>query len=165
MTTPLQLPAILVQLIETDRWPRKTLCFPAAITKQRVRAIFPEEDELYFFAPPFHTLAYRVRNGDEFWHSPFCAPTELALERSVLIGDFGLGSDAPVILDYQGSAEPRVRYLRTGFDHQAGTHDNHWETAAGSFNEFAQALGLASTDWSRFRGSTDAGWPPALLLD
>lgn len=55
-----------------------------------------------------------------------------------MIGDFGLGSDSPIILDYaQDSTNPPVFRLRWG---QNG--HNEWVPGARDFDEFAIMLGL-----------------------
>ena len=55
------------------------------------------------------------------------------------IGDFGLGSDAPILLDYRGDvANPRVIRLRWA----GGGKGNEWVVMAPDFSSFVAALGL-----------------------
>jgi hypothetical protein len=59
---------------------------------------------------------------------------DLALD----IADFGLGSDAPILLDYrEDTTNPRVIRLRW----QQGT-PNQWVIMAPDFRSFVEALGL-----------------------
>jgi len=61
-------------------------------------------------------------------------------ERALLIGDFGLGSDSPIILDYaRNPSRPPVLRLRWGPQGQG----NEWVQGACDFEEFAEVLGLA----------------------
>jgi hypothetical protein len=162
----IELPRTLIDLITSGRWPRVTLHRKADIEASRVRTVFPDEDDIHFLAPPFCTAARRVRGGEPFWTWPFAAPTELDAARAVVIGDFGLGSDAPIILDYQHDAlRPCVRYLQIRSNLASRTTDNHWMTVASSFDEFATALNLASVDWSAFRGAAEQKWPAALVVE
>jgi len=136
-----QLPQPLHQLLSVGRWPRShaeeirqnlTPLVPLACIKQ----LAPEEQSLYLFAPPFHTVAERAANN-KFWLDQMSAPSEIDL--ALDLGDFGLGSDAPILLDYQaGRVEPRVLHL-----HWANRgRDNHWVETAPNFEIFARVLGL-----------------------
>lgn len=166
MPPALQLPPTLIDLIASDRWPRVSLNFKAAIDPVRVRSLFPEEDDIYFHAPPFRTPARMIRGGHDFWTWPFAAPSELDAERALPIGDFGLGSDSPIVLDYQNDARaPCVRYLRIRVNAATRTTDNHWITVAPSFDEFAAALQLKSVDWTAFRGPAGHQWPDPLVVE
>jgi len=140
----LEVPLGLVQLIQAKRWPqsddeeRRQHLVPIVPT-DRVHRFAPEEDELYLYAPPFRTVQQCCESGETFWEESIAAPAELDFARAVPIADFGLGTDAPVVLDYAaGAAPPRVRHLawsRTG-------NDNHWVLSAETFDEFARLLGL-----------------------
>ena len=101
MRSRIELPTSLIDLIKSERWPRVTLDRKAEIDVLRIRRLFPNTHEIYLHAPPFLTTARRVREGELFWTWAFAAPKELDPERAVVIGDFGPGSDVPIILDYQ----------------------------------------------------------------
>jgi hypothetical protein len=162
----IELPATLIDLIRSGRWPRVSLERRAEIDALRVRELFPEEDEIYFHAPPFYTPARRVRGGERFWSWPFAAPKELDPARAVVIGDFGLGSDVPIVLDYQHDpVQPYVRCLKVRFDSALRIHDSHWVTASPTFDEFAAVLKLMAVDWTAFRGTAEQEGPARLLLE
>jgi hypothetical protein len=98
--------------------------------------------------PPscFQTLARESATTGvvKFW-SKFGAWHEIRPELALVIADFGLGSDAPIVLDYQDDQNsPSVMRLKWGssdgriFD---GTH-NHWVRCADGFEEFISVLGF-----------------------
>jgi hypothetical protein len=67
------------------------------------------------------------------------APEGIDFDLALDIGDFGLGSDAPILLDYRVDAEnPRVIRLRWS----PGGEDNRWVVMASTFDSFVEALGL-----------------------
>jgi len=139
----LQLPATLQQLLAAGQWPRNR---DEAIRQQltplvpvaRIKQLAPDEDSLYLYAPPFYTVAERAVEN-KFWLDQKSAPSEIDFELALDIGDFGLGSDAPLLLDYRANQlEPRV--IRLQWSHRG--IDNHWVEAAPSFEAFARILGL-----------------------
>ena len=78
-----------------------------------------------------------------FWNWPCAAPQELDFTLAIDIGDFGPGTDAPIVLDYRiNRLEPRVMYLKQKWT-EKGEPDNHWCEAAPSFRDFARQIGLA----------------------
>jgi hypothetical protein len=139
----LPLPTALQHLLDAGRWPRTKeealhQNLQPLVPFERIQQLAPEEGSLYLLPPPFQTVA-ECAASNPFWLRPECAPAEIDLERALDIGDFGLGSDAPLILDYRANpAEPRVLRLRWS---ERGT-DNHWVEAAPSFDAFARILGL-----------------------
>jgi hypothetical protein len=78
-------------------------------------------------------------SGDHpFWKDPRARVAELDPARVVLLGDFGPGSDAPLILDYAADASgPTVRRLRWNPD-----GSTQWVLVSNTFEEFLAALGL-----------------------
>ena len=66
-------------------------------------------------------------------------PSGISVEHSVVIGDFGIGSDAPIILDYRLDPDsPRVLRLRWGSD----IRHNQWIIAAETFDLMCDVLEL-----------------------
>lgn len=76
----------------------------------------------------------------------FFAPEEIDRDLMTELGDFGHGSDQPIILDYQNDlSEPNVRRLeckvaKSGPDGRRRSWDNHRTEIAPSFDEFARLL-------------------------
>jgi hypothetical protein len=72
----------------------------------------------------------------------FGALDQIEPERALIIGDFGMGSDAPIILDYRNAdSDPPVLRLRWS----EGRDNNAWVRCAASFDEFADMLGLSAS--------------------
>jgi len=143
----LPLPPLLSQLIAADVWPTDGKAVwgqyerPLA-SPERVRQFAPEEKEIHLFVPPFHPIADEVASAsvvvvNEFWKR-FGARDEIVAEKALILGDFGLGSDAPIILNYAVDAvEPPVFRLRW-----LPNQPTKWVQGARSFDEFASILGL-----------------------
>jgi hypothetical protein len=66
-------------------------------------------------------------------------PGDIDYDRAVVIADFGLGSDAPIALDYRQSLDCpcviRYRWSQRG-------ERNRWVHVAPSFSQFAEMLEL-----------------------
>ena len=72
------------------------------------------------------------------WTDPRFSVAEIEPCKTVLIGDFGPGSDAPIALDFRSSLnQPEVIRLQWGKE-----HENHWIKVAPTFLQFATELGL-----------------------
>jgi hypothetical protein len=70
--------------------------------------------------------------------------------KSIVMADFGPGSDAPILLDYRFDlARPRVLRLKWG----PAARNNTWVIAAETFHEFAGTLGLGTANFK----DADAG--------
>lgn len=105
---------------------------------ERVAALAPEEELLYLYMPPFSTVRKAARKND-YWNHHHCAPHEIDFDLSLIIGDFGLGSDAPILLDYRTSATiPRVIRLKWSENGKS----NRWVHMADDIAHFVDALGL-----------------------
>jgi hypothetical protein len=143
----LPLPPLLSQLIVVGLWPSDGKAGwgqyerPLA-SRERVRQFAPEEDEIHLCVPPFHTIADEVAAAsvvvlNEFWKR-FGALDEIVAEKALILGDFGLGSDAPIILNYAIDAvDPPVFRLRW-----LPNQPTKWVKGARSFDEFASILGI-----------------------
>lgn len=106
------LPPLLLAMLDEGRWPRDE----AEARKQNLEPWVPMErvssatggDEgtgssptyLFLDAPPFYSVAEHVEGDpkDKFWRE-FADPSGIDFARTVVIGDFGLGSDAPIVID------------------------------------------------------------------
>ena len=139
----LPIPDQLEMLIVAGRWPSSSIeeqQQTSVVPAQRIAAFAPEEDHLCLHAPPFHTVTQRLARGEKFWGWPCSAPQGIEHDKTIVIGDFGLGSDAPIVLDYRsGSPPPRVLRLRWG----TRPKNNEWVEVAPSFAHFVELLGLS----------------------
>jgi hypothetical protein len=142
----LSIPARLVSLIDAGIWPRNSdesnlqnsRCL---VPKEYIHRFAPEEDMLFLYPPPFHTLTKTVAGGEDSFYSNFGALNEISPEASIEIADFGLGADATILLDYRHSTiAPRVIRLR--WAGEWGVIDNHWVVCGESFDQFADMLEL-----------------------
>ena len=140
------LPAGLIRLIATGIWPSAD--GPSMTVQQsrplvledRVRRFASEESLICLQPPPFHTIAQeRAAGGSgDFWER-FGALSQIVPEAAVIIGDFGMGSDSPIILDFaRNASNPPVCRLRWGPEQR-----NEWVEGAPDFDAFAALLGLA----------------------
>ena len=140
------IPPLLDALLSSGKWPTNAQQGMAQnlrplASPDRVRRFAPEEELIYLNAPPFRTIADELQAAsavvvNEFWmrHG---ALNQIVPEKALILGDFGLGSDAPIILDYaQHASDPPVLRLR-----YAGASTD-WVRGARNFEEFATMLGL-----------------------
>ncbi len=97
----------------------------------------PEENRLCLYPPPFFSVQTCIDRGEsEFWMQ--WAPPLADPARCLVIGDFGLGSDAPILLDYSNEdTAPCVVRLRYAEDQQ-----KQWVLMAQNFESFVGGLGL-----------------------
>jgi hypothetical protein len=140
MYTPLQVPRELMALIESGFWPRnhdeaRNQNLRCLLSESSIRAFAPEEYRIFFLPPPFYTVSQVLPGEQHFWSDPSTATHEIDPDLTLLIGDFGLGSDAPLALDYRWSkTEPRVIRLRWAKD------GNHWVEVAATFAHFTSYM-------------------------
>ena len=145
----LEPPAELKDLVAAGAWPLTereanqqnlpTGPIPAAL----VEGLVSGEHQIYLFPPPFRTIAERCAGPEaDFWRK-FGALEDIDPSRAVVIGDFGLGSDAMIVLDYRTSGEPSlIRLAWTG-----GERRPRWVPFFGTFAVFARAFHLAGCRW------------------
>lgn len=136
----LAVPALLEDLLAAGCWPRTAdeACnqnLRPLVDADRIRRLAPEESRLYLYVPPLAG----VSRDDPFFTSEVADPTGIDPELVLQLGDFGLGADAPILLDYRFDRNnPRVIRLRWAND---GT-PNRWVVMADDFQTFVTELGL-----------------------
>jgi len=141
----LRLPPLLDDLIASGSWPST----PEAALRQNVEplasveaiaALAADEEWLSLYPPPFQTVAENTASKG-FWveHGGF---SQLDPDRALIIGDFGLGSDSPILLDYRAEPEPVVIKLDWSGVGPSSRSATVWITIARSFEDFARRLGL-----------------------
>ena len=142
----LPIPAGLTRLLAAGVWPsadgpsmNEQQLHPT-IPADRVRTFAADETLICLQPPPFPTIAQvRAAGGAGDFRDRFGALDQIDPERALLIGDFGLGSDSPVILDFARNAtNPPVVRLRW----RPRAEGNEWVQGARDFDEFAVMLGL-----------------------
>src|SRR5262249_41428104 len=120
------LPSLLNEPLASARWPRNATeamaqDLKSRVSSERVRRLAPDEGMIYLFPQSF--LAVRERTKSEpFWNWPMAAPQGIDFDLAVDIADFGIGSDAPILLDYRvNPLEPqviRLQWLGSGKDNK-----------------------------------------------
>jgi hypothetical protein len=136
----LLIPDLLQAMLAEGRWPRTA----DEASKQNRCSRVPEDRNrrfrsIYLYAPPFHTVAKVITDDGQDFYSRFGALHELVPDASVEIGDFGLGADATILLDYRvGPKDPRVIHL----EWSDRGDSNYWVVTAPNFAGFVEMLGL-----------------------
>lgn len=149
--TEFPLPAGLTRLLTAGIWPSTNGPSMMAqhirpiVAPGRVRRFAAEETLICLQPPPFPTIAREVSaagpGAGQFWRQ-FGALHQIIPAKAVIIADFGIGSDAPVILDYAAdTTNPPVLRLRWGPD-----RNTEWVLGARDFDEFADMLGLTGEE-------------------
>jgi hypothetical protein len=147
--TELVLPSVLSDLLASGAWPmtaaeanRENLS-SAPIPPALVEQLVPGEAALYLYPPPFYTIAQRCEGHEaEFWNE-HGALHEIDSARAVLIGDFGLGSDTAIALDYRARQAPPLIRL-AWFAERPRTR---WVPCFESFAGFALTFDLHRRRW------------------
>jgi hypothetical protein len=147
----LQIPEALCRLIESGVWPNAETPWQE-INQQEIHpilgaeaahALSPDDDCIVMMKPPFHTIADEVAGGNKYWVSGVTNANEIDYAKAVIIADFGLGSDSPIILYYRNMNSPVVMYLR--WSGNGNNIQHQWIQTHNSFEEFAVAVGLEKT--------------------
>lgn len=137
----LQIPEALAHLIDVGIWPSVSSAesqnFRPLVTPEVVSAVVPDEKSIFLAPPPFGSLAREIASNPVFW-GEHGALGEIDPDLALVIGDFGAGSDAAIVLDYRRNRdEPSV--LRLAWSEQG----NQWIEVAPTFALFAAALRLS----------------------
>ncbi len=140
----LELPRQLCQLLISGWWPRTEAealrqNLTPLVSRECVKRLCADQEEIYFFPPPFVTLSESLKSDQDFWSSSIASIDKISQDRAIDIGDFGSGSDSPILLHYgENSSKPEVLFLEYNQDYS----EAHWVRCASSFGEFLQILGI-----------------------
>ncbi len=140
----LPIPPLLLEALDSGRWPRTAdeairQNLRSLVAEDRIRSLAPEERTIYLYPPPFATVASHLAGRGADFYRRYGVVDQLVPEAAIEIGDFGLGSDAPILLDYRGSpTDPIVIRLRW----PGGGQPNLWRVMAPDFPSFIRGLGL-----------------------
>ncbi len=140
MSDALPIPAALSSLIGAGAWPTTESANSQNLrplaTPEDVDRLAPGERSIFLNPPPFSTLASEIAANPQFWDE-HGALIEIDPQLALVIGDFGSGSDAAIVLDYRRtSEEPSVMRLAWG------SQGNSWVEIAPTFEAFARLLRL-----------------------
>lgn len=128
-------PESLEALVRDRTWPRtpdEAATFGANPIRlsPRGRARLPREKAVCLYPLPLLTPKQRLRGGEFIWRDAAFAPSTIDWNRHVVLGDFGLGSDAPILLQHEHGCPTHVLRL----DWRAPTSRNCWVKLADSFD-------------------------------
>ena len=146
----LEIPALLVELINVGVWPRSTeeanrQNVDPILGKKAASKLSADDDRIVLMAPPFHTIGDEVDSGNDFWNRDLTNVGEIDYRRAVILADFGLGSDSPIILHYGKDIQvPAVMYLKWLGDGADITHK--WIQTHDTFEQFATDIGFGQVD-------------------
>lgn len=138
----LLLPDLLVTLIASGAWT------PAGaqvghwrdLGKIHARKLSPDDDQLVLVPPPFRTIADDVAAGNSWWITALTNVGEIDYSKALIIADFGMGSDSPIVLYYGSPDRPVVKYLHWEWRNNRPVH--RWEQTHSSFSDFARDINL-----------------------
>ena len=139
------IPRELKMLIKQGIWPQagsnaNTQESNPIVSTKITKLVWPNEDKVILMPPPFHTIEDEVKDGNKFWTEFLTNAGEIDYSKALIIADFGLGSDSPIVLYYDRLA-PSVMYLKWS---GGGTVPikHSWILSHKSFTEFANELRL-----------------------
>ncbi|MAT70917.1 MAG: hypothetical protein CMJ58_15490 [Planctomycetaceae bacterium] len=130
-------------MVESGRWPKDYESsiqqnLKSLATPENIALLAPEEAMLFLLPPPFVTVRRQAAEND-YWLHEHSAPHMIDFDLAIQIGDFGLGSDAPILLDYRADrSNPSVIRLKWSND---GTK-NKWVRMAENIQHFVDVLEL-----------------------
>lgn len=140
----LKIPNAILTLAEKGIWPNEQLSsYQEGCNfiedEVLVQKIAPDEKYIFFHTlSGFRTMADEIMFDEELWHE-IGALNQIDVNKCLVIGDFGLGSDTPIILDYSENYEhPTVKRLVWKSD----VTKNYWEVIAKDMEEFVKILEL-----------------------
>ncbi|HZD31967.1 MAG TPA: hypothetical protein VE779_09935 [Candidatus Angelobacter sp.] len=144
MVGGLPLPQRLLALIDSGFWSRTAddamrQNSYSVVSAERIHLFAPEENRIILYPPPFRTISEEMGGEMKGYWSEWGALEEISPDLAVPIGDFGLGSDTAVVLDYRSDrGNPSVIRLLWRQPPQPNT----WVRCADSFDEFVHMLEL-----------------------
>ena len=95
----------------------------------------PENDRIVLMYPPFRTVQDDIDAGNQFWDRDLTNVGEIDYANAVIVADFGIGSDSPIILYYGKREQPIIMYLKWSGNGDAISHS--WVGTHESFDQFA----------------------------
>jgi hypothetical protein len=130
------IPNSIINLSNIGFWPQDTKKateqnLKPLVSSEIVKKIVPGENSIYFNSiESFSLLSDEISYDYDFWKNEG-ALDKINPEMCVIIGDFGMGSDSPIILDYSDNINmPKVKrliWLENG---------NYWEKLADNIDDF-----------------------------
>lgn len=144
-----RLPTALRNLIDSGVWPSGENAMTQQesnpiVSKDIIKSISADDDKLVLASPPFYTLDLEVAESTFFREIMEQEGPSIDLSKAVVIGDFGIGSDAPIVLLLDGEVDLGVYYLK--YESNTRTASCSWVKVFESFDQFATKIGFVSDD-------------------
>jgi hypothetical protein len=146
-----KIPGYLEKLIDGGVWPTSygqsliEQTFNPIVSSENVQKFAEDETIICLSIPPFHTVEKEVKwsKDNGFWDE-FGALDQINPSLALIIGDFGLGSDSPIILDYSRDLinPPVLRLKWAKYLNGIPQGTNQWVQGAKDFKEFAEILDI-----------------------
>ena len=143
----MELPIKLKNLIESGIWPNKKNVneqhIKPLVKLNLLNKLIPDESQIFFYNPPFTTVKQNIELGDDYWDWPEVVPSlsQIDTSKTLIIGDFGIGSETVLALDYSRNVtSPAV--IRFMWFEKNPIENNKWIVVSESFDEFASKLEL-----------------------
>jgi hypothetical protein len=138
----LKIPNQIFDLVERGIWPRSTedsnkQHFKELISLKKLKEFAPDEKTIFFYPPPFIRIsdALEKEGYEDYWYK-YGAIDQIDPKLSLVISDFGIGSDTCLIIDYRKDINsPLILRL-------VWSDKNYWVKVADSFEEFCIISGL-----------------------
>jgi len=142
----LVIPDEIQLLIDREIWPKNSMEMQELkpfFSEDIVQKIAPEMSVICFASPPFSTIKNMIDKGDYFWLDPNIDNSSVDLALVVDIGDFGMGTDTSIALDYSKNifcpSVIRLEWYKHNPDNPNITKAR-WVKISDSFSEFCRML-------------------------
>jgi len=139
------LPQEIVELVEARIWPRTEEEYAAQelnpkIDQELVQNIAPLFSVICFDLLPLQSIQELIDEGDDSWQVP--SLNKVDFRKTIVIGDFGSGSDTVIALNYENNPEePSVIRMDWYNEDNPNLHDRvRWVKISSSFLEFCKLL-------------------------
>ncbi|OZG69944.1 hypothetical protein BTA51_28605 [Hahella sp. CCB-MM4] len=142
-----ELPPKLLRLISNSWWPMENSDIieqdvSPHVSKNLVKALMPEEEKVCFYPYPFLTFQKYIDDGYEFCSLSTENGGNIIPSKVLVIGDFGIGSDALLAVDYSDeNSEPRI-IKQMWVETDCVSEPAHWRVVSDTVEEFFAALEL-----------------------
>lgn len=130
-----QLPDLLIELLETGLWQTPGSDVDPRVDAEIARAWDPGSSGIHLHEP----VAFSLDVDASGFYKELGVLDGVDSEMLIVIADFGLGADNPIVLDTFLSPAP-VRTL------EFRDEGARWKTIAPDFNAFASMIGLVADD-------------------
>ncbi len=142
-----KLPEKLIQLATGPYWPKnrneiQNQYSNHLVSRECLKKLIPEEERLYFYDFPFCTLSETLKEDSSTGSLTMEDGAILSPEHVIVIGDFGIGSDSYLAIDFNLNREnPRViKEMWSDFGNVS--RQTHWRIVAETFDDLVVGMKL-----------------------